>query len=421
MPYLISIPIVLLFHGLISWFSYDSIQGEVYTSKTKEAIPYVNIWIKQKDIRLTSNSEGKFIFRVNSSFYQDTVVFSAIGYKPLLITIKQLLAEKNPKTIIFLQEDTFPLQEVLIRPLTARQIVQKAIESIPENHFNVNYQVNGFYRKAIKEDSSFASLIESVVKISKNGYAKQPFQISYIKSRLSEDYRTYKLPLEKDIITTALELDHIQYRRGFLNSYNQANWQFKLKDVTKINHQEVYIIQANLMGNDKTAVHQAKIYIRSEDYAFQKIDYDYTWDVSDLQENAAPSDTIIFKRYNWKGSFNYIPYRGKMVLNYFHFVFKQNVYSKNYVNTNRGRLKNIKKLASQESHEEFIANEIKVLSQPFHKTKISTLSFSESTKPYDETFWKNYLQPVDTKLFITIKRDLEKYAPLERLFDTEVH
>jgi len=116
MPYLISIPIILFFHGLISWFNDNSIQGEVYNSKTKEAIPYVNIWIKQKDIRLTSNSEGKFIFKINPSFYQDTIVFSSIGYKPFLITIKQLLAEKNPKKLILLQEDNFALQEVLVRP-----------------------------------------------------------------------------------------------------------------------------------------------------------------------------------------------------------------------------------------------------------------------------------------------------------------
>ena len=241
--------------------------------------------------------------------------------------------------------------------------------------------MNGFYRKAIKEDSSFAFLIESVVKISKNGYDKQPFQVSYIQSRLSEDYRTYKLPLEKDIITNVLELDHIQYRRGFLNSYSQSNWQFKLIGVTKMNHKEIYIIQASLLGSNKFVVHQAKIYIRSEDYAFYKIDYDYTWEASNLQDDADPSDTIIFKRYNWKGSFNYIPYKGKMALNYFHFVLKQNVYSKNYVNTKIGRLKNIRMLASQESHEEFIADEIQVLSQPLHKTDISTtLSFSESAK-----------------------------------------
>lgn len=422
MPYLLTILVFLFSAGFENGFNNNVISGEVLDTKTKAPIPYVNIWLKQQDIRWTSNSEGKFILNINPAFHQDTVVFSSIGYKPFVITIKQLLANKSVKKTVLLAEDTFPLQEVLVRPLTARQIVQKAIEYIPENHLHSNYQVQGFYRQAVKENDSFASLIESVVQI-KSEKENQPFRVSYIKSRLSKDYRTYKLAPERDIIAKALALDHIQYRRGFLNSHNQSNWQFKIVGYTKLNQKDIYIIQASLPGNNKTAVHQAQIYIRSEDYAFQRIDYDYTWNSANLPEEAAPSDTIIFKRYNWKGSFNYIPYRGKMVLNYFHFVLKQHIYSRNYIAANRGRFKNLKLVATQESQEEFIANDISVLKQPLPpiQAAITASGFTESAKTYDESFWKSYLMPVDTKLFISIKKDLEKQASFDKLFQAEAH
>lgn len=43
----------------------------------------------------------------------------------------------------------------------------------------------------------------------------------------------------------------------------------------------------------------------------------------------------------------------------------------------------------------------------------------KEVKRYDRRFWKRYNKPVETALFRSIKKDLEKEEPLERQFKAE--
>lgn len=408
--------VILSLNWLLAGLNNKPISGEIYNAATQEPVPYVNIWVKAAGIRLTSNADGKFILNLNSEFAGDTIVFSSIGYKPFATPIRQLLENKLVSKKIYLHEDIVPLQEVLIRPLTAKQIIQKGIEAIPENHLATHFQVHGFYRKAIKENNVFASLMESVINITETATNKHR-QVNYVKTRSSKDFRIYKQVAPEDAIRQALDLDHVQYERGFLSRHHLNNWQFIIAGLTRLNHQEIYIIKASLLGAKKPFAHLATIYIRASDYAFQKIDYDYTWNSTAVPEEAAPSDTLLFKKYHWKGSFNYTAYKNKMVLNYFHFTLKQHVYAKGYVFTGYGRVRNNTLLATQESHEEFLADSFKVLSSRETKAAVQTTSgLLASAQPYDTLLWKTYRRPADSKLFTAIKADLENHAPLEDLF-----
>ena len=98
-------------------------------------------------------------------------------------------------------------------------------------------------------------------------------------------------------------------------------------------------------------------------------------------------------------------------------MLTQHIYARKFIEKGRSRVEQIKLAGSQESHEEFIADDIQQAGgrQSPAPARIAT-RFSDSATPYDALFWESYGKPVDSKLFLLIKKDLEKHGPLEHLF-----
>jgi len=75
--------VILIILFLVSYLTNCQIKATVIDSKTGRVIPYVNIWIKDKNIGTTSNEEGKFVLNNIEKFQK--IVFSAIGYETLTL------------------------------------------------------------------------------------------------------------------------------------------------------------------------------------------------------------------------------------------------------------------------------------------------------------------------------------------------
>lgn len=58
----------------------------IIDSKTKEKIPYVNIWVENENIGTTSNEKGEFELKINNT---KIILFSAIGFETRKISSDQ--------------------------------------------------------------------------------------------------------------------------------------------------------------------------------------------------------------------------------------------------------------------------------------------------------------------------------------------
>jgi hypothetical protein len=92
----------------------QNISGIVIDTKSKQPIEFVNIGIVGKNVGTITDLNGRFNILVDSEFDNDTILFSVIGYKPLLIEIKDL--RKNIDNKISLKEKTYEITEVVIKP-----------------------------------------------------------------------------------------------------------------------------------------------------------------------------------------------------------------------------------------------------------------------------------------------------------------
>lgn len=101
--------LITLFFMTISTIGYSQVKGVVIDAETREKIPYVNIWVENRNIGTTSNLKGEFELAVqlDSSRF---IIFSAIGFSTRRTSSDSLSG------IIELKPLVTELDEVVIMP-----------------------------------------------------------------------------------------------------------------------------------------------------------------------------------------------------------------------------------------------------------------------------------------------------------------
>lgn len=91
---------------------YSSVQGKIQDFKTGAALAFVNIGISKHEIGTVTNEDGRFELRIKPKMENDTIKISMIGYKTRMLTVKELLKQRENE--IKLKEETKQLQEVVV-------------------------------------------------------------------------------------------------------------------------------------------------------------------------------------------------------------------------------------------------------------------------------------------------------------------
>jgi hypothetical protein len=140
------------------------LNGRVYNKKTHEPIPFVNIYIKNKNIGTLSNNDGIFVFKIPIENADDSVYFSSIGYVPLAKKISDFQAFQPQ---ILLDEIFVKINEVTVLYIDAKSVLKSAIAKINSNYSNQSLMINAFYRETIKQNREYVGLSEAILHIFK--------------------------------------------------------------------------------------------------------------------------------------------------------------------------------------------------------------------------------------------------------------
>ena len=136
---------LVLFGGAL--LCHMALHSQTFSSKlldkeTNQPIPYAAI-VYGEEQGVISNEEGDFSFTIDrDTKVLDSIYISCMGYESKSFTQKDL--SNNP---IFLIPGGFQLTGVnlLGKGLTAREIVEKMVDSIPVNYNKMPVQKNSFY------------------------------------------------------------------------------------------------------------------------------------------------------------------------------------------------------------------------------------------------------------------------------------
>lgn len=386
---------------------YFQVRGKVFDKATKEPLSFANISLLGKSVGTVSNEEGEFNLKIFQKNISDTLVISFIGYKNTYIPINQLSVLMNR---IYLEEDQYQIQEVVIRTNEPQEILQEAIEKIRDNYYTDPYYITSFYREIVTNKDQLAAITEAVLEVYKSPYwGLFSDQIKMIKSRKNEYYSaedTVSLKL-KGGLYASLYLDMIKNPSIFLNEDFFHNFTYNIADIVKFDNSTAYLINFKPRVFLQEETFEGNIYIHTDNLAIVAIEFKIDEDAIDKIGN----NLVVKKSFGTRVR----PTSAKYFINY------RKINGKYFLNLVRGELefkvKFRKKLFTKDFTTifEFASNNIDTTDVK-RFDRVETISshniFIDENFKYDHQFWGdyNYISPDETleEALIRIQEKLEK-------------
>lgn len=151
---------ILIFFSLIGlqYLNAQSlISGVVKDAETKEPIQYVSVLLNTTFRGTSTNELGEFTLEIPNYSADNVFTFKIVGYKSREIDLVKFMQ----MDVIYLQVDEQNIEEVLVTPMDAYQLLQRAINKIPANYYSPPFAQDVFYRQHYYINNELKGLEES--------------------------------------------------------------------------------------------------------------------------------------------------------------------------------------------------------------------------------------------------------------------
>ena len=178
-----------------------SLKGIVLDVEDDQGVSFAHVGLVDKAVGTVTNEHGEFILNLDTSYLDDTLGVSAIGYATFKFPVRNCVDLEY--LTIHLQPMTTMLQEMVISDskITGRRVLQKAIARIPDNYPNKPFQLDGYYRDYMKKDGSYISMLEGATSVYDPGFRESDSKtrIKIHQLRYGEDYEdNFNTYIKKD-------------------------------------------------------------------------------------------------------------------------------------------------------------------------------------------------------------------------------
>lgn len=302
------------------------ISGKIIDKNTSEPIPFAHIFIGGTQIGTTSNLYGNFNLEIRDPLMAKKLQVTCLGYKSATYELRT----GERALLIKLQEDIIKLDEVVIKPETAENLMKEAFAKIYDNYDTTDLTFRGYYRMESKVDTSVVRSIESILDIYKpkldikKSYRVLPSDSIYInemhartgkqigfklKAMVDWENTPYLLSY-RDFVREFIYIDNSQ--EGMLDSYN-----FKIENMIILEGRQTYVITVSPKKGKRKSYWNGKIFLDEETLAFSKIDVTSTSRMFKKLKRGfsyklqSKINNVTYDSGEWKESINYQFKNGK--------------------------------------------------------------------------------------------------------------
>lgn len=247
------------------------ISGHISDNETNKPIPNASIRLGKRGV--LSDENGSFQLKVlETDLAQNlSLRISHVGHHEKHFNLKSF----PDKSTIFLQPQTKELQEVIVTS-SARDLVKKSIEAIPQNYLTKEFILSGNFLQTVrrsKNDTVFKIdyRANTLMVYDKNTTKNTEVELVSYKKTNSKTIDSAKyLHWRKDgkIIQY---FDFVFNHDDFLDLQKIDKYHYSLQDIREINGRSTYQIKFDLKSKPKQYV--GNIYIDEESLAFIAFDF----------------------------------------------------------------------------------------------------------------------------------------------------
>ena len=280
--------ILLLLAPLAMMAQQVVVSGVVVDQKTGNPLRQVSVSVGR--ISVVTNEDGDFTLKLNET--PSAVNISHLGYKTQRLTLKD---GKTEGLRIRLEPTTIQLREIVVRNYNPRELVDIAIDKIPENYSKVPELLKGFYRETAMKRKHYIYVAEGVEDMYKTPYNRGTARdrVAIVKGRrlLSQKAGdTLGIKVAGGPVQ-AVMMDLVKNRDFLLNKEDLDNYHFSMGVPEYINDRQQYVVQIEPFVVTEYALYHGKLYIDAERLAFTRIELDL-----DMRDKDKATQTMLVKK-----------------------------------------------------------------------------------------------------------------------------
>ena len=248
--------------------------GRVVEKDGKTPVPYASITIDETYIGTMTNREGYFDLTIPAKYRNKNIAVGSLGYKQQILSLKEI--EKN--VLIKLQNESFSLREILVKPADPIAILRQFRENIEKNYTIDPQLMVTFYRETARQDGSYVGVWEAVMEILKPPYDESyPERVRFIKGRKADLNRKPKeifLKVQGGPLGIN-SLDVVKNPETFLDPEYQYLYQYRFEQPEMINGRITWIIRFDRLAETDFPCFNGRIWIDADSYALVGAEYSY--------------------------------------------------------------------------------------------------------------------------------------------------
>lgn len=264
------------------------VSGVVTDQKTGEPLRQVSVSVGR--VAVVTNEDGDFTLKLSEM--PSTVHVSHVGYK------SQRVSLKDGQTVglrIRLVPASIQLREIVVHNQNARELVDIAIDKIPENYSKSPELLKAFYRETAMKRKHYIYVAEGVEDMYKTPYNRSTARdrVSIVKGRrlLSQKQGdTLGIKVQGGPVQAVL-MDLVKNRDFLLNKEDLDCYDFSLGVPEYINDREQYVVLMEPQVVTTYALYHGKLYIDTERLAFTRIELDL-----DMRDKDKATQTMLVKK-----------------------------------------------------------------------------------------------------------------------------
>lgn len=365
---------------------YLTVSGIVKDQKTKKKLEYVTISVAGTNTSTITNSDGEFSLKIKVATGAREMELSHVGY----LNSKIVIADLNEPKTYYLRPSDHLLNEVIVRPEYARELVQHAIDRIGFNYSKNPNMFTGFYRETVQKGKRYIQVSEAVVDIYKDSYSdgidKDRIRISKGRKLISTKAQdTLAVKLMGGPYISVL-LDVVKNKDVLFDKEVIANYEYTLDDPINLDNRPQYVVSFHPTVLLPYALYNGKYYIDKETLTFTRIEF--SLDMRDRDK--ATSYILVRKPFG----LHFKPYEANILITY---KSQNGVSYLNYIRTEsifkcdwKSRLFSSKySVVSEVVTTE--RNDSPIESIPYKESFKKSQVFSDNVTNFsDSDFWGNY-------------------------------
>jgi len=280
--------IILLLAPLAVFAQQVVVSGNVVDDKTGKALGQVSVSAGR--VSVVTNEDGDFTLKLTEA--PGKISISHVGYKTRYMDYKPGGSE-NLK--VRLSPATVQLREIVVVNQNPRELVETAIDKIPDNYSMKPEMLKGFYRETAMKRKRYIYVAEGVEDMYKSPYNRSVNRdrVAIVKGRRllsqkSSDTLGIKVmggPVQ------AVVMDIVKNREFLLNKEILDAYSFKMETPEFINDRQQYVIRMEPAWVRDYALYNGKIYIDCERLAFTRIELDL-----DMRDTDKATQTMLVKK-----------------------------------------------------------------------------------------------------------------------------